>query len=113
MLLNETFIRPIHLRDERPDLGVYAMYNHRHLPRSSYNSSRLLCAFIEPTNDIMIVGDGFIKTADEPIQANARANTMAMELAEAAKQVNRRVHSGEISVDGSLLVPQYDDSFEL
>lgn len=113
MLLDECIIRPMYLRDERPDLGVYAMYNHRPMPKASYNQSRLLCAFIESTNTIMIVGDGFYKVDDEPIQANAMANSMAVELARAVKEVNRRIHTGEISVDGSLLVPQYHDSFEL
>lgn len=89
------------------------MYNHRPMPKASYNPSRLLCAFIESTNTIMIVGDGFYKEDDEPIQANAMANSMAVELARGVKEVNRRIHTGEISVDGSLLVPQYHDSFEL
>lgn len=105
-------IRELHLRPERPDLGVFAMYNHRELLYEPYNPSRLLCAYIHESNRIMIVGAGFIKSKAEPIQSNAEANDEAKYLADIVRQLNNRIDHGEVLIVGSELIPVFPDSLE-
>ncbi len=86
------------------------MYKHEN-GNGHYNPSRLLCSFVGTTDRILPVVGGFIQTTDEPIQHNAAANREAELLAQVVKLTNQRVNNGEITNDGSLLIPQYRDSF--
>lgn len=106
-------IREILLRPELPDLGVYALYNRKELPQENYNPSRLLCSYIGTNSRILIVGSGFIKTRDEPIQMNIRAKREALFLFEVARELRSRIDHGEVDVAGSELIPRYHDSLEM
>jgi len=104
-------IRPAILRPELPGLGVFALYNHKEFPSEQYNPSRLLCTYVGDSARILLVGSGFIKTRNEPIQMNGRASYEAQYLASVSKKVNDRIECGEIIIVGSKLLPLYPDSF--
>jgi hypothetical protein len=106
-------VRESLLRPERPELGIFAMYNHREMPRTPYNPSRLLCSYLGNTNRILAVGSGFLKSRNEPIQSNLVANSEAMYLANVVRIVNTRIATGEIITHGSTLVPVFPDSLHL
>lgn len=108
----ELYIRQAYLRPERPELGVFAMYNHKELESERYNPSRLLCSYASGGNRILVVGSGFLKSNDQPIQRNGIANSEAEYLAAITKQLNERIGHGEITIDGSRLVPRFHDSLE-
>jgi len=113
-LSRESYIRAAMLRDEVPSLGVYAMYRHNFATMSTrYNPSRLLCAFVGESDRIMIVGAGFVKSIDQAIQLNAQAYREARFLSGVMNEINVRIDTGEIEIDGSLLLPQHSDSFTL
>lgn len=101
----------MHLRQERPDLGIFAMYNHKGMPFATYNPSRLLCRYVGGSSRILLVGSGFVKQRDEPIQANASANREAVVLSTVGKELDARIECGEIAVMGSRLIPQSPESF--
>ncbi|MCO6465935.1 MAG: hypothetical protein J5I53_04885 [Bradyrhizobiaceae bacterium] len=106
-IVRESCIPQQMLRDEGTHNGVevYAMYNHKSLPRrTEYSPSRLLCAYVETTNRILIVGSGFVKTRDQPIQMNAHATKSKVFLTNVVRVINRRIGMGEIEVDGNTLV---------
>lgn len=105
MISRRPFIRPALLRPERPDLGVYAMYNHIEVS-DVYNPSRLLCAFAGTSNRIMLVGAGFIKTRTEPIQANIDAHREAIQLGRIARELSERIEYGAIEIVGPTLLPK-------
>ena len=105
------FVREAQIRPERPELGVYALYNHREFFRSPYNPSRLLCSYIRGANNILLVGSGFIKRSNQPIQKNEDANRQAMFLSSVARQLNTRIDTGEILTAGSRLISTEIDSF--
>ncbi|MBU3680018.1 MAG: hypothetical protein FGM32_10500 [Candidatus Kapabacteria bacterium] len=110
-LSNEALIRPAQLRPERPDRGVFAMYNHREWRGEQYNPSRLLCSYVGAGNRTLLFGAGFVKTRDEPIQSNPEANREAVFLADIAQQVDLKIDHGEILVVGAELIPLFADSF--
>lgn len=66
-LSREQLIRQAYLRPERPEIGVYAMFNHLEMPTPTYNPSRVLCSYVQNSNTAMILGAGFLKTKYEPI----------------------------------------------
>ena len=112
-LASSEVIREALLRPELPTLGVFALYNHKDIPSEGYNPSRLLCSYVGSSSRILIVGSGFIKTRNEPIQLNALAKREALSLYEVARELRRRIDSGEICIAGSELIPQYHDSLEM
>lgn len=113
-LSRETYIRTAMLRDEVPALGIYAMYRHNfHHMITRYNPSRLLCGFAGESDRIMIVGAGFVKTIDQSIQRNPLAYREATFLSGVINEINVRIDTGEIKIEGSLLLPQHSDSFSL
>jgi hypothetical protein len=61
----------------------------------------------------MLVGSGFLKSHDEPIQRNTLANWNAEYLADITAQIDKRIDSGDILVVGSELIAIRADSFEL
>lgn len=107
MLVHEPLVREAFLRSERPDIGVYAMYNHKVLRASGFNPSRLLCSYVGNSNRIMLLGSGFIKTKEESIQSNGLANSQAEFLATIARMANDRIEAGEVLVVGSELISKY------
>lgn len=111
-LAERSIIRPSLLRPERPELGVYALYNHREISYSKYNPSRLLCSYVGPTSKILVVGSGFVKSRNEPIQMNGVANFEAEFLGNVAKALHERIKHGEVIISGSKLVAVYLDSLE-
>lgn len=111
MITKRPYIRPALLRPERPDLGVFAMFNHTEAAYP-YNPSRLLCAFVGQSNRIMVVGAGFIKTQAEPIQMNVVAHREAMQLARIATELSERIVCGAIDEIGPLLVPRIPDALD-
>lgn len=112
MAAREPYVREAYLRPERPELGIYAMYNHKELEQSVYNPSRLLCSYVGGSNRIMLLGPGFIKTKDEPIQRNASANSRAQFLANVTRMLNSRIDEGEVLIVGSELIPRHYDSLD-
>jgi hypothetical protein len=104
-------ISQLMLRDERPDRKVYAMYKHGS-GNGPYNPSRLLCAYVGTGGRILLVGAGFIKSKAESIQSNQHANQEASFLADLVRELNDRIDNGEIALEGSLLIPQFVDSFK-
>lgn len=110
-ILQQDHVSPLLLRPERPELGVYAMYNHKDLPRVSYNPSRLLCRYVGSSGRILLVSSGFVKLRDEPIQQNLVANSEARFLSELGSALDGRIECGELTIVGSLLVPTSSDSF--
>jgi hypothetical protein len=111
-LAERSIIRPSLLRPERPELGVYALYNHREISYSKYNPSRLLCSYVGPTSKILVVGSGFVKSRNEPIQMNGVANFEAEFLGNVVKALHERIKHGEVIISGSKLVAVYLDSLE-
>lgn len=111
-LSREHLIRQAYLRPERPELGVFAMYNHAELPPAEYNPSRLLCSYVNGSNRVLVLGSGFLKARDEPIQSNSDANNEAEALAQVVKELNERIDTGEILVVGSELIGRYGDSLD-
>jgi hypothetical protein len=112
MISNETHVRQVYLRPERPELRVFAMYNHKELVAEPYNRSRLLCSYVGQSNRLLLLGSGFIKLTDQPIQRNGLANREAEFLYDIARKVGQRIECGEILVIGSELVPLSNDSFD-
>jgi hypothetical protein len=110
-LRSAMYVREQQIRPERPEIGVYALYNHEEVPRATYNPSRLLCSYVSGANNILLVGSGFVKDRDEPIQMNEQANQEATFLGNMARQLNDRIDSGEILIVGSDLIPIHSDSF--
>lgn len=110
MISRRPFVRPALLRPERPDLGVYAMYNLLEVS-DVYNPSRLLCAFAGASNRIMLVGSGFMKTRTEPIQANVDAHREAIQLGRIARELSKRIEHGEIHSLGPMLIPNSREAF--
>lgn len=108
-----TYVREAQIRSERPELGVYALYNHREFLRAAYNPSRLLCSYVGETNNILLVGAGFVKHRNEPIQMNEQANQEAMFLGFVARRLNERIAAGEIRTAGSRLTSIHEDSFTI
>ena len=112
-ILHQDYVRPSYLRPELPELGVYAMYNHREMLSSKYNPSRLLCRYIGSANNIILVGSGFVKTRDEAIQRNGAAHAEALFLSNVGKELDNRIQQAEISIVGSQLIPISSNSFTL
>lgn len=111
-LAERSIIRPALLRPERPELGVYALYNHREISYTAYSPSRLLCSYVGQSNKILVVGSGFVKSRNEPIQMNGVANFEAEFLGIVAKALHERIEHGEVIISGSKLVAVYLDSLE-
>lgn len=112
MITREPFIRPGFLRDELPERGIYAMYQHGTV-RRTYNPARLLCGYVGTGNRILLVGSGFVKQKTEPLQENRAAYAEANMLADIIDVLNTRITTGEIEVVGSRLDPMYHDSLNL
>ena len=112
MITREPFIRPGFLRDELPERGIYAMYQHGTM-RQMYNPARLLCGYVGTGNRILLVGSGFVKQKTEPIQGNRPAYAEANMLADIIDVLNTRIATGEIEVVDSTLDPMYNDSFDI
>lgn len=110
-ILHQEYISPLYLRQERPELGIFAMYNHKDIPSAPYNPSGLLCRFVGSSARILLVSSGFMKTRNEPIQQNRAANSEAMFLSELGRMLDQRIALGEVKIVGSLLVPTAPDSF--
>lgn len=111
-LSRAVLVRQQLLRPERPELGVFALYNHKEIGRVAYNPSRLLCSYAGDSNRIMLVSSGFIKSKDESIQRNVSANNQAEFLSIISKQLNSRITHGEVLVVGSELIPTHNDSLD-
>lgn len=109
-LTDDSYIRPDLLRSELPNEGVFALYNHKPMGREPYNPIRLLCSYVADTNRILIVGDGFYKHHDRPIQNDSRAMKHARLVADVVRLLNNRIAAGEITVSGSELLPLHGDS---
>jgi hypothetical protein len=112
-LSQESVIRQAYLRPERPELGVFAMYNHKERARTRYNPSRLLCSYAGNSNRVLLIGSGFVKSKNEAIQANSDANNEAGFLGRITHVLNSRIDTGEIVIVGSELMARYHDSFDI
>jgi hypothetical protein len=112
-LSQESVIRQAYLRPERPELGVFAMYNHKERVRTRYNPSRLLCSYAGTSNRILLIESGFVKSKNEAIQANSDANNEAGFLGRITHVLNSRIDTGEIVIVGSELMARYHDSFDI
>ena len=87
------------------------MYSRNALAGEPYNPARLLCSYVSASSRIIVVGAGFIKTHDEPIQDNVDAYYEAMYLYDIIKELNARIDNDEIHIAGSELHSAYPDSF--
>lgn len=110
-ILRQDYLRPSFLRPELPELGIYAMYNHKELRSAPYNPSRLLCRYVAGSDRIVLVGSGFVKSSDEPIQSNVNAHAEAVFLSDLGRGLDMRIDCGEIIIANSVLVPTSSDSF--
>lgn len=86
------------------------MYNRKNV-NGPYNPSRLSCAYVGKGDRTLLVGSGFIKTKDQPIQANAQAINEAKFLGGLVKELNSRIDTSEITIEGSQLHPTNATSF--
>ena len=111
-IAGDRYIRPDLLRSELPQEGVFALYNHKPMGREPYNPIRLLCSFVTNSNRILIVGGGFYKRADRPIQQDTEAMKQARVLCNVVRMLNQRVDTGDIDVEGSELHPFHHDSLQ-
>lgn len=104
-ILRQSHVRQSLLRPELPEKGIFAMYNHKERPGEHYNPSRLLCRYVGSTSNILLLGSGFVKTINEPIQSNRMAYAEALFLSTLGKELDSRIEEGDIAVHGSSLVP--------
>lgn len=111
-LAGEVYIRPQYLRPELPELGVFALYNHKGLSGTNYNKARLLCSYAGNCDNILLLGAGFVKSKTEPIQQNGSAHYEARFLARIVKEINERIENGEVRVIGSQLASRNSDALD-
>lgn len=111
-IAGDRYVRPDLLRTELPHEGVFALYNHKPMGREPYNPIRLLCSFVSKSNRILIVGGGFYKRVDQPIQRDAEAMKQARFLGNVVRVLNRRIDAGDIDIVGSELHPFHHDSLQ-
>ncbi len=105
------YVSQVLLRPELPRYGIFAMYSRNALTGEPYNPARLLCSYVSASSRIIVVGAGFIKTQNEPIQDNVDAYYEAMYLYDIMKELNARIDNDEIKIAGSELYSEYPDSF--